>query len=55
MNNKMTCGKIMRKSVKDPRKTSSEIAAVFSEYIGQNISARIVKRRLAKLKECKVK
>lgn len=49
--------KLIRDSVRDRKKTSSELAAALSEEVGQPISARTARRRLAEagLKGCKVR
>lgn len=49
--------KLIRESLKNWRKTSSQLAAVFTEETGISISARTVRRRLIQngLKGCKAR
>lgn len=49
--------KLIRESLKNRRKTSSELAAVFREETGTSVSARTVRRRLVQngLKGCKAR
>jgi len=49
--------KLVRESVRNRKKTSSELAAALSEEVGQPISARTARRRLAEagLKGCKAR
>lgn len=49
--------KLIRESVKDRKKTSSELAAALTEETGKSISARTARRRLveAGLKGCKAR